>query len=92
MAGRIFISYRREDTRGFSLGIFNYLPSQFGADEIFMDVNSIAPGRDFIRVLEVGLDLIDPDKKQAGIEIKEAAAFMLLLYYSTHHRINHFRT
>ena len=44
MAGRIFISYRREDTRGFSLAIFNYLATQFGADEIFIDVDSIAPG------------------------------------------------
>ena len=59
MAGRIFISYRRADTRGFSVAIFNYLATQFGADEIFMDVDKIKPGRDFVKVLEDAVDACD---------------------------------
>lgn len=45
MAGRgtsVFISYRRQDTSGLA-----GLTDRFGADHVFMDVGSIAPGDDF---------------------------------------------
>jgi YVTN family beta-propeller protein len=46
-SGRIFLSYRREDTRYIAGRLFDRLVGRFGADNVFMDVNSIEPGRDF---------------------------------------------
>ena len=59
MAGRIFISYRRADTAGFNYAIYNRLANHFGADEIFMDIDDIEPGNDFVSVLESAVDACD---------------------------------
>jgi hypothetical protein len=42
----VFISYRRQD-RGFAGRLFDQLKRTFGADRVFMDVDSIVPGRNF---------------------------------------------
>lgn len=47
----IFISYRRDDTAGRAGRIYDRLAAQFGADQVFMDVDTIQPGEDFTRVL-----------------------------------------
>lgn len=47
----IFISYRRDDTAGHAGRIYDRLAAQFGADQVFMDVDTIQPGEDFTRVL-----------------------------------------
>jgi formylglycine-generating enzyme required for sulfatase activity len=52
MSGKIFISYRREDTAGYAGRIYDRLRSRFGENNIFMDVDSIAPGEDFVRAIE----------------------------------------
>src|SRR5215475_295521 len=52
MAGKIFINYRRGDDPGNSGRLFDRLEEVFPRDQLFMDVDSIAPGRDFVRVLE----------------------------------------
>src|SRR5690242_18564211 len=46
--GRIFISYRREDTAGFAGWIFARLSEHFGRDQVFKDIDSILPGDDFV--------------------------------------------
>src|SRR6516225_716572 len=52
MAGKIFISYRRGDDPGNTGRLFDHLQQAFGPEQLFMDVDSIAPGLDFVRVLE----------------------------------------
>ena len=51
MAGRIFINYRRGDASEAAGRLYDHLESVFGAQEIFMDVDAIEPGLDFVRVL-----------------------------------------
>lgn len=46
-AVRIFISYRRDDTRSTAGRIFDRLTTHFGVGAVFMDVDSISPGRSF---------------------------------------------
>ncbi len=50
--GRIFISYRRIDSAGYAGRIYDRLVEHFGEDAIFMDVDTIEGGTDFIKVLE----------------------------------------
>jgi hypothetical protein len=52
MTSRIFISYRRGDDPGNTGRLFDHLQQAFGPEQLFMDVDSIAPGLDFVRVLE----------------------------------------
>ena len=69
MAGKIFLSYRREDAAGFALALFGRLNQSFPAGSLFMDVEGgIGAGQDFVRVIEeqvnacdVMLALIGPD-------------------------------
>src|ERR1043166_4935681 len=49
---KIFISYRRDDSEGVAGRLFDRLATQFGREQIFMDVDAIAPGEDFIDVIE----------------------------------------
>jgi hypothetical protein len=51
MAGKIFISYRREDSAPSALGIGQYLENQFGRRNVFIDVDMQA-GAKFPLVLE----------------------------------------
>ena len=48
----VFISYRRENTAGEARALFNDLVARLGESSVFMDVDSIALGRDFRIVLE----------------------------------------
>src|SRR5215471_12326900 len=52
MAGKIFINYRRGEDDAFAGRLFDRLGEAFGRERLFMDVDSIAPGLDFVRVLE----------------------------------------
>jgi hypothetical protein len=52
MAGKIFINYRRGDDPGNTGRLFDRLQEAFQPEQLFMDVDSIAPGLDFVRVLE----------------------------------------
>ncbi len=51
MTGNIFISYRRADSRHVAGRLVDNLQAQFGKDRIFLDVDGIPPGRDFVEVL-----------------------------------------
>ena len=48
----VFISYRRESTAGEATALFNDLAARLGENSVFMDVDSIALGRDFRSVLQ----------------------------------------
>jgi hypothetical protein len=50
--GTIFISYRREDTSGYAGRLFDRLSAHFGAARIFMDIDTIKPGVDFVTVID----------------------------------------
>jgi TIR domain len=52
MAGKIFINYRRGDDSGNTGRLFDRLQEAFQPEQLFMDVDSVAPGLDFVRVLE----------------------------------------
>src|SRR5580765_5596226 len=49
---RIFISYRRDDTGGYAGRLNDRLSEAFGAQEIFRDIEDIAPGVDFVQEIE----------------------------------------
>jgi len=49
---RIFISYRREDSIAYAGRLHDHLSEHFGADKVFMDLGQIAPGDDFVQVLD----------------------------------------
>lgn len=49
---RIFINYRRQDSEGYVGRLFDHLTRHFEAKDVFMDVDSIPPGADFLTVLE----------------------------------------
>lgn len=55
----IFISYRREDTRADAGRLYDHLSAHFGADHVFMDIDDIAPGADFVEVLDRTLAGVD---------------------------------
>ncbi|MFD5178972.1 toll/interleukin-1 receptor domain-containing protein [Nocardia sp. NPDC058379] len=44
---RVFLSYRREDTQHVAGRLFDRLTDRLGADQVFMDIDSIEPGVDF---------------------------------------------
>jgi formylglycine-generating enzyme required for sulfatase activity len=51
MTGKIFINYRRGEDSGFAQALFAHLVQGFPREQLFMDVDSIEPGLDFVRVL-----------------------------------------
>jgi hypothetical protein len=55
VAGNIFISYRRDDTRADARSIYQRLQKTFGAKKLFMDVDTIERGRDFRSVIDAYL-------------------------------------
>lgn len=57
--GRIFISYRRADSAGYAGRIYDRLAAHFGKDAIFMDVDTIQAGLDFVEVLENAVQSCD---------------------------------
>lgn len=48
----IFISYRRADSCAYAGRVYDHLVDRFGKGRVFMDVDSIEPGVDFIEVLQ----------------------------------------
>jgi glycerophosphoryl diester phosphodiesterase len=66
-AGRVFISYRRQDTAWPARQLYDVLVAELGADRVFKDVDNIEPGDDFVERIqsavgscEVLLALIGP--------------------------------
>ena len=75
MSGRVFISYRRQETAWPARQLYELLASRFGADKIFKDVDNIQPGEDFVEKIgeavascDVLLALIGPQWLEAADE------------------------
>ncbi len=52
---RIFISYRRDDAAGEAGRLADHLSRRFGAGAVFLDIETIDPGTDFVSVLQTTL-------------------------------------
>jgi non-specific serine/threonine protein kinase len=55
----VFISYRREDSAGWTGRIYDRTCVRFGSDRVFLDVEAIAPGEDFAKAIEDFLRQVD---------------------------------
>ena len=47
----IFIGYRRQETRDLVGRIYDHLVQEFGEDQVFMDVDTLEPGEDFVTAI-----------------------------------------
>ena len=54
-APMVFISYRRDDSGGHVGRLYDALSAHFGRHRLFFDIDHIAPGQDFVQVLESSL-------------------------------------
>jgi hypothetical protein len=57
--GRIFMSYRRDDTAYSAGWLFDRLASHFGSDQVFKDIDSIELGDDFTEVITTAVGSCD---------------------------------
>ena len=48
----IFISYRREDSSAYAGRLYDHLVNHFGEGSVFMDIDSIQPGEDYLEVIQ----------------------------------------
>lgn len=55
----IFISYRRDDSGGHAGALARELGQRFGAENVFLDLEDIGGGQDFVLALEQALDHCD---------------------------------
>jgi hypothetical protein len=58
MAG-VFINYRRDDAPGVAGRLFDHLAKSFARHDLFMDVDAIKPGLDFVKQLDVQVSQCD---------------------------------
>ena len=56
----IFISYRRQDTAAYAGRIYDRLSAKYGEHNVFMDIDRIEPGQDFV-------DAINHSVAEAGV-------------------------
>lgn len=70
---RIFLSYRREDTAAHAGRLYDRLAAHFGPDQLFMDIDRIEPGENFVEAVnrnvgesDVVLVMIGPGWVQAA--------------------------
>ena len=58
-APHVFVSYRRDDADGYAGRLGDALADRFGADHVFLDVVSIAPGGDFVDAIRAAIAACD---------------------------------
>jgi peptidoglycan/xylan/chitin deacetylase (PgdA/CDA1 family) len=51
MNAKLFINYRREDTAPYAGRLYDRLTAHFGEDQVFIDIDQIEPGEDFVEVI-----------------------------------------
>jgi len=56
---RIFISYRRDDSAAHAGRLYDRLEGHFGQGQVFMDVDAIKPGLDFVEVVQEAVSVCD---------------------------------
>ena len=59
MSGQIFISYRREDSAPWARLAYQSLSQRFPQSRIFMDVDNLPPGIDFVEAIEKSVGACD---------------------------------
>jgi ribosomal protein L7/L12 len=59
MPSKVFISYRREDTKWQAREIYRALTAVLPREHVFMDIDSIPPGADFVDILEGWVEQCD---------------------------------
>jgi hypothetical protein len=59
MSGQIFISYRREESRWSARSLHDRLSRHFDAKQIFMDIDSVGLGEDFVKAIETTVEKCD---------------------------------
>ena len=75
---KVFISYRRDDSAGYAHAIHSQLLQHFSKDLVFMDVDTVEPGVDFVRAIEKAVGECDVlvaviGKRWAGSEASGAS-------------------
>jgi len=55
MSGQIFISYRRDDSSGWAGRLYDHISNHFPNRQIFMDVDNLDPGVDFVEAIETSV-------------------------------------
>src|SRR5579871_974094 len=48
----IFLSYRRDDSAGHVGRLYDALSAKFGSERIFVDIDHISAGQDFVQVVD----------------------------------------
>src|SRR5207249_4197205 len=51
MNGKLFINYRREDSAPYAGRLYDRLTTHFGEDQVFIDIDQIDPGEDFVEAI-----------------------------------------
>jgi formylglycine-generating enzyme required for sulfatase activity len=59
IVARIFLSYRRDDSGGHAGRLYDRLCQHFGRDNLFMDVDTIALGLDFVEAIQDAVGACD---------------------------------
>lgn len=59
MSGGIFISYRRDDAKHAAGRLVDRLGQTFAKDQLFLDIDNIEPGLDFVKVLSEQVQACD---------------------------------
>ena len=59
MSGKIFISYRRDDSSSSAGRLYDRLITHFPSNQTFMDVNNLDPGVDFVKAIEESVGSCD---------------------------------
>src|SRR5262245_515789 len=52
MTRKVFVNYRRDETAGIAGRLYDRLSREFDERNVFMDVDSIEPGLDFVKQLD----------------------------------------
>jgi hypothetical protein len=56
LPGRIFISYRRQETAWPAQQLYEVLVEHFPAEQVFKDIDNIEPGEDFVERITAGVE------------------------------------
>jgi len=51
MNAKVFINYRREDTAPYAGRLYDRLTAHFGENQVFIDIDQIEPGEDFVEAI-----------------------------------------
>src|SRR6516225_1427144 len=59
MSGKIFINYRRDDSSASAGRLYDHLSARFPRNQIFIDVDNLDPGVDFVETIEQSVGACD---------------------------------